>query len=158
MATEATKSKPLMSGFMKSTQVLELDGCIRCQECMKWCPAYAVRPDRPRVAPVQKAATWREMLGKQRGLKAKVLGEETLSDEEAKQFAEYLYYCTTCGVCSTVCEAGINTVDLWEAVRPNLVARGAGTASSLPSPSYWPSTGTPIWPIRRTASAGFPQT
>ena len=78
MATEATKSKPLMSGFMKSTQVLELDGCTRCQECMKWCPAYAVRPDRPGVAPMQKAATWREMLGKQRGLKAKVLGEETL--------------------------------------------------------------------------------
>ncbi|MGA9100096.1 MAG: hypothetical protein WB392_14320 [Methanotrichaceae archaeon] len=29
-------------------------------------------------------------------------------------------------MCSTVCEAGISTVDLWEAVRPNLVACGAG--------------------------------
>lgn len=125
-ATEATKSKPLISGFMKSAQVLELDGCTRCQECMKWCPAYAVRPDRPKVAPMQKAATWREMLGKQRGLKAKVLGEEPLSEEEIKQFTEDLYYCTTCGACATVCEAGINTVDLWEAIRPNLVARGAG--------------------------------
>ena len=120
------KTKPLISGFMKSTQVMELDGCTRCQECMKMCPAFAVRPDKPKVAPMQKAAKWRELLGNQKGLRAKVFGEQPLSEDEMKQFTEDLYYCTTCGVCSTVCEAGINTVDLWEAVRPNLVARGHG--------------------------------
>jgi heterodisulfide reductase subunit D len=43
-----------------------------------------------------------------------------------KQFTEDTYSCTTCGVCGTVCEAGIRTVELWEAMRPNLVARGNG--------------------------------
>ena len=43
-----------------------------------------------------------------------------------KQFTDDTYSCTTCGVCGTVCEAGILTVDLWEAMRPNLVKRGDG--------------------------------
>lgn len=126
MAVDVKKSKSLMSGFMKSSQVLELDGCTRCQECMKWCPTYSVRPESRGVAPMHKAAKWRELLGSQKGLRAKVLGEEPLSEDEISKFSEDLYYCTTCGVCSTVCEAGINTVDLWEAVRPNMVARGSG--------------------------------
>jgi len=126
MAVDVKKSKPLMSGFMKSSQVMELDGCTRCQECMKWCPTYSVRPESRGVAPMHKAAKWRELMGSQKGLRANVLGEVPLSEDEISKFSEDLYYCTTCGVCSNVCEAGINTVDLWEAVRPNLVARGSG--------------------------------
>jgi heterodisulfide reductase subunit D len=126
MAEETKKTKPLISGFMKSTQLMELDGCTRCQECMKWCPAYAVRPERPEVGPMHKAAKWRELLSSQKGLRAKILGGKPLTEGELSKFTEDMYICTTCGVCGTVCEAGINTVDLWEAVRPNLVARGSG--------------------------------
>ncbi len=93
---------------------------------MKLCPVFAVRPEKPGAAPMHKEAKWRELLAKNHNLRAKILGGQQLSEDEVKQFTEDMYYCTTCGVCSTVCEAGINTVDLWEAVRPNLVASGAG--------------------------------
>ena len=120
------ESKPLMTGFMMSTQLLEVDGCNRCQECMKWCPTFAVRPDRPGITPMYKNARWRELMAKSHSLRAKIFGAKPLNDDEMKVFTEDTYSCTTCGVCGTVCEAGIRTVELWEAMRPNLVARGDG--------------------------------
>ncbi len=120
------ESKPLMTGYMMSTQLLEIDGCNRCQECMKWCPTFAVRQDRPGITPMYKNARWRELLAKNHSLRAKIFGGKPLTEDEMKVFTEDTYMCTTCGVCGTVCEAGIKTVDLWEAMRPNLVARGNG--------------------------------
>lgn len=120
------ESKPLMTGYMMSTQLLEVDGCNRCQECMKWCPTFAVRPDRPGITPMYKNARWRELMAKNHSLRAKIFGGKPLNDDEMKIFTDDTYSCTTCGVCGTVCEAGIRTVDLWEAMRPNLVDRGDG--------------------------------
>jgi heterodisulfide reductase subunit D len=123
---EEKASKPLMTGYMLSTQLLEIDGCNRCQECMKWCPTFAVRPDRPGITPMYKNARWRELLAKNHSLRAKIFGGKPLNEDEMKLFTEDVYMCTTCGVCGTVCEAGIKTVELWEAMRPNLVDRGNG--------------------------------
>ena len=53
-----------MTGYMMSTQLLEVDGCNRCQECMKWCPTFAVRHDRPAITPMYKNAKWRELMAK----------------------------------------------------------------------------------------------
>jgi heterodisulfide reductase subunit D len=119
-------SKPLMTGYMMSTQLMEVDGCNRCQECMKWCPTFAVRQDRPGITPMYKNARWRELQAKSQSLRAKIFGAKPLSEDEMKVFTEDTYSCTTCGVCGTVCEAGIKTVELWEAMRPNLVKRGDG--------------------------------
>ena len=77
-------SKPLMSGFMMSTQLLEVDGCNRCQECMKWCPTFAVRPDRPGITPMYKNARWRELMAKSHSLRAKIFGAKPLNDDEMK--------------------------------------------------------------------------
>jgi heterodisulfide reductase subunit D len=115
-----------MNGYMMSTQLMEIDGCNRCQECMKWCPTFAVRQDRPEITPMYKNAKWRQLMAKQHGLRAKIFGAKPLEEDEMTKFTEDTYMCTTCGVCGTVCEAGIKTVDLWEAMRPNLVARGNG--------------------------------
>jgi heterodisulfide reductase subunit D len=73
-----------------------------------------------------KNARWRELLAKNHSLRAKIFGGKPLNDDEMKVFTEDTYSCTTCGVCGTVCEAGIRTVELWEAMRPNLVKRGDG--------------------------------
>jgi heterodisulfide reductase subunit D len=127
MADDKEKaSKPLMTGYLLSTQLLEVDGCNRCQECMKWCPTFDVRQDRPGITPMYKNAKWRELMAKSQGLRAKIFGPKPLDDDEMTKFTEDVYSCTTCGVCGTVCEAGIRTVELWEAMRPNLVDRGNG--------------------------------
>jgi heterodisulfide reductase subunit D len=127
MANDPDKNnKPLMTGFMKSIQLMEIDGCNRCQECMKWCPTFAVRQDKPEITPMYKNAKWRLLFSRQHSLRAKIFGQQPLNDDEMKAFTEDVYMCTTCGVCGTVCEAGIRTVELWEAIRPNLVKRGNG--------------------------------
>jgi len=120
------KEKPLISGYLMSTQLLELNGCVRCRECMNWCPTYAVRPDRPEITPMYKIAKLRELLDSQYGLKAKLFGPKPLTEGEMDKYTEDSYYCSTCGICGNVCEAAIKTVELWEAIRPNLVARGNG--------------------------------
>lgn len=152
------ESKPLMTGYMISTQLLEVDGCNRCQECMKWCPTFAVRPDRPGITPMYKNARWRELMAKNHSLRAKIFGGKPLEEDEMKLFTEDVYYCTTCGVCGTVCEAGIKTVDLWEAMRPNLVARGDGPyGKQASSPSWSKQTEIRIKASKKTACAGFPR-
>jgi len=93
---------------------------------MKWCPTYDVYNDRPEITPMYKIAKFRELLGSQNGLRAKLFGAKELNEDEMTQFMDDTYMCTTCGVCGTVCSSGINTVELWEAIRPNLVARGNG--------------------------------
>ncbi len=119
-------NKPLMTGYMMSTQMLEVDGCNRCQECMKVCTTFNVRPDRPGVTPMYKIAKWRELTARTHSLRAKIFGPKPFDEDEMTVYTEDSYMCTTCGVCATVCEAGIKTVDLWEAMRPNLVDRGNG--------------------------------
>ena len=71
-------------------------------------------------------------MAKSHSLRAKIFGAKPLSDDEMKVFTEDTYSCTTCGVCGTVCEAGIKTVELWEAMRPNLVKRGDGPVGKQP--------------------------
>ncbi|HEY9246781.1 MAG TPA: (Fe-S)-binding protein, partial [Candidatus Methanoperedens sp.] len=49
-----------------------------------------------------------------------------IPEEEIAKYTEDLYNCTTCGMCGTVCPAGINLIELWESNRTNLVKRGNG--------------------------------
>jgi len=89
------------------------------------------KADRPEITPMYKIAKFRELVDSQHGLRAKLFGPKPLNEDVMTKYTEDTYYCTTCGVCGTVCESGILTVELWEAIRPNLVARGNGlTASS----------------------------
>jgi len=47
------ESKPLLSGFMLSTQLMEVDGCTRCQECMNGAPHLPL----DRTAPASRHCT-----------------------------------------------------------------------------------------------------
>ncbi|MDF1534273.1 MAG: (Fe-S)-binding protein [Methanosarcinaceae archaeon] len=111
---------------LTAVQLMELDACTRCGECENWCPTYDATDKLPGISPKGKIKRWREYMGKSHGLKAKLFGPKQISDEEIQQFNDDLFQCTTCGVCGTVCEAGINTIELWESLRANLVKRGNG--------------------------------
>ena len=111
---------------LTAVQLMELDSCVRCGECVKWCPTYAASGQKPGLAPRDKILRWRQYMNKSYGLKAKLFGPQEIPQSELEEFKDDVHSCTTCGICGTVCESGINTVELWEAMRANLVKKGIG--------------------------------
>ena len=111
---------------LTAVQLMELDSCTRCGECVKWCPTYAATNQKPGLAPRDKILRWRQYMNKSYGVKAKLFGPEEIPQSELQEFKDDVHSCTTCGICATVCESGINTVELWEALRANLVKKGIG--------------------------------
>ena len=109
-----------------AVQLMELDGCMRCGECAEWCPTYEGSGYRPGLSPRDKIYRWKKFVDKSYGLWATLFGPKEIPEEELVQFKDDVHGCTTCGICATVCESGINTVELWEAMRANLVKRGIG--------------------------------
>jgi heterodisulfide reductase subunit D len=111
---------------LTAVQLMELDSCTRCGECVKWCPTYAASGQKPGLAPRDKILRWRQFMNKSYGIKAKLFGPTEIPQSELEEFKDDVHGCTTCGICATVCESGINTVELWEALRTNLVKKGIG--------------------------------
>ncbi|MHC1592458.1 MAG: (Fe-S)-binding protein [Methermicoccaceae archaeon] len=124
-----------------SKQLLEFDACTRCSECMDWCPIYqeinegTVKPDGKELtdeekwmySPKGRIQTMRKWLGESYGLRARIFGPKEIPMPQLEAFSEQSYIgCSTCGICKTVCESGIDTVNLWEATRANLVDKGLG--------------------------------
>jgi heterodisulfide reductase subunit D len=122
----AKKAPSIDTKNLTAVQLMELDSCTRCGECVKWCPTYAASGQKPGLAPRDKILRWRQFMNKSYGLKAKLFGPEEIPQSELEEFKDDVHGCTTCGICATVCESGINTVELWEALRTNLVKKGIG--------------------------------
>ncbi|AKB31265.1 CoB--CoM heterodisulfide reductase 2 iron-sulfur subunit D [Methanosarcina siciliae HI350] len=122
----AKKAPSIDTKNLTAVQLMELDSCTRCGECVKWCPTYAASGQKPGLAPRDKILRWRQYMNKSYGLKAKIFGPTEIPQSELEEFKDDVHGCTTCGICGTVCESGINTVELWEALRANLVKQGIG--------------------------------
>ena len=121
------KEKPSLNTVnFTAAQLMEFDACTRCGECVKYCPTYDAREKNQDIEPRDKILRWRSFMNKCYGLKARLFGPEKIPPEEIKKFTDDLYNCTTCGMCGTVCPAGINTIELWESTRANLVKYGTG--------------------------------
>ncbi len=116
-------------------QVLEIDACTRCGECVKWCPVY-VFDQREEITPRAKLLKFREILRAQNSILkkfikpntfwAKIFNIKDVTEKEIIEFAENLYECSTCRQCHFVCPARIDTVNLYEAIRRALVDAGYG--------------------------------
>lgn len=122
----AKKTPSIDTKNLTAVQLMELDSCTRCGECVKWCPTYAASGQKPGLAPRDKILRWRQFMNKSYGIKAKLFGPTEIPLSELEEFKDDVHNCTTCGICATVCESGINTVELWEALRANLVKKGIG--------------------------------
>lgn len=123
--TEKNESQDIDFRGIESRLVMELDACTNCGECEKWCPTADATEDKD-VAPRTKITRWRDYVNRKHGLRAKIFGEREVGREELEQFKEDLYTCTTCGTCEEVCPVNIETVELWESLRQNLVLSGIG--------------------------------
>jgi heterodisulfide reductase subunit D len=106
--------------------LLQYDACTRCGECENWCPALDAMDKDKAISPKDKISRWRDFMGKSYGLRAKLFGAKPLSEDDIQRFNDNLFHCTTCGVCGSVCEGGLDTIEMWESTRQQLVLRGNG--------------------------------
>jgi len=106
-------------------QVLEIDACTQCGECLKHCPIQDVHKN-PLIAPPEKIRMFREFLRSTDGLKAQLFGLGHVDPKLLEDFTKAVYECTTCGACGQNCPVGIFTQRLWPMLRKEMVKRGLG--------------------------------
>src|SRR5512143_2342064 len=119
------KNKRSFTEELSPRQILEIDACTQCGECLKHCPVQDVT-GRPAVSPPEKIRMFREFIRATDGLKARLFGPGEADRKMLEDFAQAVYECTTCGACGQSCTVGINTQRLWPMLRKEMVKRGLG--------------------------------
>ena len=104
-------------------QLLELDACTRCGECLNRCPVYAIRGNEG-INPRGKIQAMKKFIRGQYGLWAKIFGPKKLDEENLKQFSDMVYRCTLCGECGLSCPVSIDSRTLWISLREVLIDLG----------------------------------
>ena len=132
---EPVSSRAIQVHNLSPRQLLELETCTRCGECVDWCPVYAQDPKED-LTPRAKAKTFRKIMRAQDGILSMLvppdswLGEKLKRRERQEQriqrFVQGLYECSTCGQCHYVCPSFIDTVELWEGIRSSMVSAEYG--------------------------------
>lgn len=106
-------------------ELLEIDACTQCGECLKFCPVQMVTDD-PSISPPEKIRIFREFLKATDSLKATLTGPGEIDRKLLEHFTKAVYECTTCGACGEACPVGIHTQRLWPMLRREMVIRGLG--------------------------------
>ncbi len=106
-------------------QLMELDACTRCGECITWCPTYQEKQALEAITPLGKIESTRSFFrAQQLGWLGRLLGLRGATEERLAGFSEGTYDCTMCGRCGVVCPVNISTRDLWISMRETLVDQG----------------------------------
>jgi heterodisulfide reductase subunit D len=104
-------------------QLMELDACTRCGECINWCPTYVEKKDEA-ITPLSKIEQVRRLAALQYGLRARLLGRRPEPAEQVARHSAGTFDCTLCARCHEVCPVHIDTRPLWLAMREQLVDAG----------------------------------
>jgi heterodisulfide reductase subunit D len=104
-------------------QLVEIDACTRCGECLNYCPVYAERGEED-IDPRGKIQVFKSFIRSQYGLWARIFGPKKLDEEMLKKFSEMVYRCTLCGECNVSCPVSIDAKNLWLALRETLTEMG----------------------------------
>jgi len=124
-------------------QLMELDACTQCGECLKYCPVQDVTGNSA-VSPPEKIRMFREFIKATEGLKARLFGSTDIDKKLLEDFAKAVFECTTCGACSQACSVGIFTQRLWPMLRKEMVRRGLGPiGTQAETPIAIRNTGNP---------------
>ena len=105
-------------------QIMALDACTRCGECINWCPTFAEKPELDSITPLRKIEAARGLIRDRSGLKARLFGSRPFDPQALQLHSTGVYDCTLCGRCGIVCPAHIPTRNLWIAMRYDLVQQG----------------------------------
>jgi heterodisulfide reductase subunit D len=104
-------------------QLLEIDACTRCGECLGFCPIYSQKGEEG-INPRGKIQAMKKFIRGQYGLWAKLFGPKKLKEEDVKKFSEMVYHCTLCGECGLQCPVSIDSRSLWLGLKEVLVDLG----------------------------------
>jgi len=104
-------------------QIVEMEACTRCGECIDTCPTFAEARNEE-IHPLHKIQqTKRFWKADHLGLLARLFGLRPASGEDWAAFSQGVYQCTLCGRCHVACPVQIDTRPLWIAMRELLVDR-----------------------------------
>jgi len=102
-------------------QLLEMEACTRCGECINACPTYAETKSEE-IHPLSKIASTKEFWKAQYlGVIARLFGIRRPTPEQLEAFGKGVFRCTLCARCHVVCPVQIDTRPLWIAMREQLV-------------------------------------
>src|SRR5208283_3861976 len=153
------KNRDSFIRVLSPEQLIELDACTRCGECLKSCPVQEVTGN-PTISPPEKIRVFREFIRATDGLKARFLSPSRIDKKLLEDFTKAVYECTTCGACGQDCTVGIFTQRLWPQLRKEMVRRGLGPlGSQADMPDAVKKTGNPYnKPPEERFSNWFPDT
>lgn len=115
----------LFTGGLSKLQLIEIDSCTRCSECLKYCPVQDVTGNSA-ISPPEKIRMFKEFIQATEGLKARLFGPKEIDRKLLEDFTKAVYECTTCGACGEACTVGIFSQKLWPMLRKEMVRRGLG--------------------------------
>ena len=105
-------------------QMIELDACTRCGECIEWCPTFAEKQELDSITPLRKIEAVSGFVKQQYGLWARLFGSRPLDADAVQTHSTGTFDCTLCGRCAVVCPVHIDTRSLWISMRETLVDQG----------------------------------
>jgi heterodisulfide reductase subunit D len=105
-------------------QMIEMEACTRCGECIEACPTFAEARSEE-IHPLQKIARTKNFWKADHlGLLARLFGIRAAAEAELTAYSQGIYRCTLCARCHVVCPVQIDTRPLWISMREQLVAWG----------------------------------
>ena len=104
-------------------QMIEIDGCTRCGECIQRCPVFMVTNDQ-RVTAFNALETTKDWSICKSWFRKFFLRRNKMGDERLKDFSQEVYQCTLCGHCEVVCPVNIHSKDIRIALRKNIMKSG----------------------------------
>lgn len=104
-------------------QMIEIDGCTRCGECIQRCPVFMVTNDQ-RVTAFNALQTTKDWSICNSWFRRFFLKRNKMGDERLKDFSQEVYQCTLCGHCEVVCPVNIHSKEIRIALRKNIMKSG----------------------------------
>jgi heterodisulfide reductase subunit D len=107
------------------TQLVELDACTSCGECVRSCQAYSeangdLGPPVVRLQELKRLVKSEERVP----LLSQLLGPRRLTEGEIDEFSADVFRCTLCARCVAACPVRIDLRGLWLSAREELIELG----------------------------------
>jgi|YelNatPaOPRAMG01_1025707.scaffolds.fasta_scaffold08021_6 heterodisulfide reductase subunit D len=108
---------------LKTSQIVELETCVRCGACSEVCPVY--EQDKSIISvPALKLQELRKIIGKDVSILGLISSASKVNLKELRKASEAAYLCTLCGRCWIGCILGIRNRELREVLRSMIYKAG----------------------------------